>query len=264
MKDKKSTRGFQLDPMPEPVTVVFNKKENQWYPTCKGDTNEIFIYGKGRIKIGKWKKEVIQPLSNPFTAKELKAVKDQYGYHAAMGMIQGWGAYSLFDDQSIGLSYTKFEIYNMADLGEEYDEFTDDVQIIGDNFIQGLLNHEFRMEGKCLWIKDNLVGFTDIYEKIRLHPLLHLDHSVGDFSFMSRRMLPVFNPITFDDMLVMLFNAKYQNGSDYKKADKMLAKYVSVYDRIKHLTTKAIADSFHTIFKLNEKLTIPETHSCSA
>jgi len=71
MKIKKATKAFQLDPMPEPVTIVLNKKTGIWHPIDKSDTSETFIYGEGHVKIGKWKREVIQPLSNPYTAKDI-------------------------------------------------------------------------------------------------------------------------------------------------------------------------------------------------
>lgn len=255
MKNKKTTTAFQLDPMPEPVTIVLNKKTGTWHPIGKDDTTTALIYGEGHVKIGKWKKEVIQPLSNPYTAKEVQAVKNQFGYHAAMGMIKGWSCASLDRDLSYGLASTKHEVCNMADLGEAYDTFTDQVQAIGDEFVECLLQNGFRMENKWLWYGDYLVGRTGIYEKIRIHPLQHIDHCLT-YAFLGRS-LPSFNSLTLDEMLVQLFIGKYHlDNCDFTLFHEMSHKYVSIYDRIAHLTSKDIADKIFTIFELTKKMNL--------
>jgi len=256
---KKTSKAFQLDPMPDPVTIKFNKKDQKWYPVDDSytDKGKNFIYGLGWVKTDKWKEHTIQPLSNPFTAKEVKTVADEFGLNAAMGMIQGW-FYSLYNDRSYGLDYTKMEVANMATLGELYDTYSDVIQSIGDEFIADLLKKGFKLNGSIengwLWYNyidennpGNLVGQVGIYETIYLHPLQHVDHCIGGRIF-GGRILPSFNPISFDSMLMTLFHNKYYS-KDFKKSDKMLAKIVSVHDRIAHLTTKTIADKFHRIFE---------------
>ena len=263
---KKMTKAFQLDPMPDPVELHYYPKNKAWYADNGYEKGKIFIKGEGYKKVTKtWKHEKVAPLSNPFTAEELKAVADKYGLNGAMAMIQGWGCGCLLNDCSIGLFYAKYEVANMATLGKQYDDFTDAVQAIGDMFIDGLLSKGFNIKGNrekgSLWYGykneneyGHLTGFTGVYENIKLHPLLHIDHSIG-VSFMAGRVLPMFNPITFDDMLVQLFNSKYYM-KDGEKARKMLNKYVSVYDRIRHLAGLESADAIKSIFELQEKLQI--------
>ena len=262
LKLKKMSQAFQLDPMPEAVTIAYSKKDKKWYPIDSHyiDKGKVYIYGQGWIKVDKWEQKTIQPLSNPYTAKEIKVVYDQYGYNVAMGMVQGWCNQSLFTDQSCGLSYTKYEIANMGTLGKAYDEYTDLVQEIGDKFIQNLLKKRFTIHGTIekggLWHDyknkndcGELIGSVGIYETIHLHPLQHVEHNIG-MSFMASRILPSFNPITFDDMLVTIFIKIYKNHR------AMLDKYVSVHDRIQHLTTKKIADSFEQIFEMEKELKV--------
>jgi len=266
---KKTSKAFQLDPMPDPVLIKLCKKNKKWYPIddSYSDKGESFIRGQGWVKTGKWKEHTIQPLSNPFTAKEIKTVADEFGFNAAMGMIQGWSRCSLFHDNSYGLDYVKMEIANMATLGELYDTYTDLIQSIGDEFIANLLKKGFKLDGNIekgwLWynyVDENnfgqLVGQVGIYENIWLHPLQHVDHCIGG-RILGGRILPMFNPISFDSMLMTLFNNKYYS-KDFKKSRKMLAKIVSVHDRIAHLTTKTIADKFRRIFEAQEKLEIVE------
>jgi len=265
---QKTSKAFQLDPMPDPVLIKLCKKDKKWYPidTSYTDKGKNFIYGQGWVKTDKWKEHTIQPLSNPFTAKEVKDVADEFGLNAAMGMIQGWGRGCLFHDRSYGLDYTKMEVANMATLGELYDTYTDLVQSVGDEFIANLLKKGFKLEGSIekgwLWYNSdennpgNLVGQVGIYETVWLHPLQHVDHCIGG-RILGGRVLPMFNPISFDSMLMTLFFYKYYS-KDYKRSDKMLAKIVSVHDRIAHLTTKTIADKFHRIFEAQELLKIVE------
>jgi len=263
---KKMTRAFQLDPMPEPVELHCYPKNKTWYADNGYEKGKIFIQGEGYKKITKtWKHETVAPLSNPFTAEGLKAVADKYGLNGAMAMVQGWGSGCLLNDGSYGLMDAKYEVANMATLGKQYDDYTDTVQVIGDTFIEGLLSKGFSIHGNrekgSLWYDykneneyGHLTGFTGVYEKIKLHPLLHVEHSIG-ISFMASRVLPMFNPISFDDMLVQLFFSKYYT-KDFKKSDKMLDKYVSVYDRIRHLAGLESADAIKSIFELQEKLQI--------
>ena len=264
----KMSKAFHLEPMPDPVTLRLHPKEKVWYPVRKSDDKELFICGKGCIKITKtWKTATIQPFSNPYTAEEVKNVADEYGLNAVMGMIGGWGACSLFSDNSYGLRSVQYEVANMATLGKAYDDFTDIVQVIGDKFIDGLLKKNFTLQGTrekgSLWYDykssndyGSLVGFTGIYEKVKLHHLQYVEHSIGP-SFLGCRVLPMFDPIGFDNMLTTLFYYKYYT-EDRKKYEKMIDKYVSVHDRIEHLTTKGIADSFHKIFEAQKDLTSTE------
>ena len=260
---KKTTKAFQLNPMQEPVTIKLNPKDKTWYPQTHfyADKNEIFIYGQGWVKTDKWKEQVIQPFQDPYTAQEVKTIADEYGFNAAMGMIGRGNNQSLFDDNGCGSDYTKYEVANMTTLGKVYDDYTTLVQSIGDAFIANLLKKEFTLHGKVekglLWHNykseddpGNIVGSVGIYDKVHLHPLQHVEHCIG-MSIFGCRCLPMFNPMTFDDMLMRLFFYKYysENG---RKSRKMLDKCVSVRDRIAHLTTETIATSFNKIFEVQD------------
>jgi len=265
---KKLSPAFNLEPMSEPITLVQNPKNKKWYPLTHfySDKSELFIYGEGYVKIGKWKRETVEPCGNPFTSKELKTVCDTYGLNASMGMVKGWGHCSLYDDHSYGLDSAKMEVANMATLGEAYDKYSDHVQQVGDAWIEALLKNGFSFhngdahKGWLYYDYKNsteygkLLGQCGVYEKIRLHPLQHVDHSLG-VSVFRCRCLPMFNPMSFDDMLGHLFRAIYiKPDNDYSKVDSMLAKIVSVKDRIAHLTNKAIAEGINSIFEAQKEL----------
>jgi hypothetical protein len=257
---KKMTRAFQLDPMPEDVELHYYPRHKKWYANNGYKDGHIFIMGHGYKKMTKtWKHETVKALPE-LTAEGLKAVADKYGINGALAMVRGWGAGCLLNDNSYGLTYAKFEVANMATLGKAYDEFTDAVQTIGDCFIEGLEKRGFKLDYKSLWYNyidsDNfgsLVGFCGVYERIKLHPLLHVDHSLH-IPIVGGRILPMFNPMSFDTMLESLFYHRY--GQDFKRTDKALAKYVSVYDRIKHLAGAKAAKGIEKIFELQKTLDI--------
>lgn len=276
---KKMTTAYQLDRITEPVTIALNPADKKWYPIdgiYKDNEhgiykdNELFIMGKGRVKINKWKKETLNPLPE-LKAEFLKPIYDQYGLNVAMGMINGWGGSSLYHDNSYGLNGTKYEVINMALLGKQYDDFTDKVQVIGDNFIQGLCSNGFMIQGTMekgsLWYdyKDennfgSLVGSVGIYERVKLHPLQHIEHVLG-IAVIGCRSLPQFDPISFDSLLVKLLMSRYykdneEGNSGYEKADKMLNEIVSVKDRIAHLSSQKSADEIESIFNLQKELTL--------
>ena len=263
---KKMTRAFQLDPMPEPVELHYYPKTKLWYADNGYDNNAVFIKGVGYKKMTKtWKHETVAPLSNPFTAEELQAVAEKYGLNGAMAMVQGWGSGCLLNDNSFGLAYARYEVANMVTFGKAYDEFTDAVQEIGDVFIDGLLAKGFSLHGTrekgSLWYDyknetecGQLVGFCGIYEKVKLHPLQYVEHSLGKL-FVAFRVSPMFDPIGFDDMLMTLFYYKYHTKNG-EKSRKMLDKYVSVKDRIKHLAGAKAAKAIESIFELQKKVDI--------
>ncbi len=247
---KKMTKAFQLDSMSEPVEIMFHKKEKYWFPIDLVMDNEIFIHQQGWVKKNKlktWKREVVQPLSSPFTAKDIQDVYKEYGHSVALGMIQGWGRRSLYHDNSCGLDYAKYEVRNMIRYGAQYDQFTDLIQDIGDKFISALLSkktNKLLMKGKSLWHNyknsnecGNLIGFVGVYEEIKLHPALHISHSIRGMFPLS----PSFNSLDFDHLLRVLFVGM-------RKKEK-IQEIVSVHDRIEYLTTKKIADSFEKIFE---------------
>lgn len=266
MKNKKTTRAFQLGAIDKPIQAV--QVDNKWFPTdlYTLQENTLFIRGTGRVKITKAKKETVEPLLE-LTAEGIKSVYDKYGINVALGMVNGWGGSNLFHDGSYGLQSTMHEVANMALLGKKYDEFTDKVQVIGDHFVEGLLANGFTLHGDItkgsLWYdyKDennygNLTGFVGIYERIPLHPLQHVEHFVGH-SFLGGRIWPSFNSISFDDMLVKLFMSRYHDkNNDFTKFDEMTDKIVSVRDRIAHLTSEVVADEIASIFELQKLLQI--------
>lgn len=261
----KMTKAYQLGVMTTPTTIVFDKKNNVWYPLNDAHDTDVFVMGKGRFKVGKWKKEILQPLEI-LTAEGLKPIYDKYGFNAVLGMVKGWSNSSMFHDHSIGLSYVQYEVLNMALIGKPYDIFTNKVQEIGNHFIEGLLKNKFSIQGNIekgsLWynyIDENnygqLVGFVGLYEKIHLHPLQYIEHNIGR-SFMSVRMPPSFNPMDFDDMLKRLFQAKYyeKDAKDaFKKSEDMLKEIESTRDRIAHLTNDKVAEEIASIFELQKE-----------
>jgi len=257
MAIKKMSRAFQLDPMTEAVELHFYPEENKWYADNGYKKGEIFIIGKGYVKkTKKWKHETVEPLKE-LTAAGLKGVADKYGINGALAMVQGWGSGCLLNDRSYGLTLAIFEVANMATLGHSYDEFTDKVQEIGDEFIKGLTSRGFSLLHKGLWYnyKDentfgSLVGFYGVYDKVQLHPMLHIEHKIGHV--LGGRILPSFNPITFDSMLESLILHKC--GLNHEKYVKTLDKYVSVYDRIKYLAGEKSAKGIESIFELQEKM----------
>ena len=265
MKNTKTTPAFQLGAIDKPIEAF--KINSKWFPAdlYTLQENTLFVKGTGRINITKKiQKEVVNPLPE-LTAKGIKSVYDKYGMNVALGMVNGWGGSNLFHDSSYGIQSTRYEVANMALLGKKYDEFTDRVQIIGDHFVEGLLANGFTLHGDItkgsLWYdyKDannysNLTGFVGIYERIALHPLQHVEHYVGH-SFLGGRILPSFNPITFDNMLVKLFMSRYyEKDNSFTKSDKALEEIVSVKDRIAHLTSEVVADEIASIFDLQKSL----------
>jgi len=253
---KKTSRLFVLEPMENDVELVYVRSQKKWLPVgpSYGDPNHIFVRGKGWLNMKKWKnvkRATLKPLKE-ITGKALKEVKDQYGYAAAMGLVRGWGGQSLHHDNSIGLHGAKLEFYNACDLGELYDKYTDTLQRVGDAFIAGLLENGWRMDGKTLWYEDRLAGFCGVYEKIKLHPILHADHSVG--AIFGGRILPNWNPITFETMLFSLWYTKYDMGDDSKrKKYEKVWDNTSVRDKIADLTTEEIASSFEEIFETQKE-----------
>ena len=267
----KMTHAYQLGAMTTPTTIALDKKNKIWYPLNDAhykDTkwaNELFVSGKGTFKIAKWKREIIQPLE-VLTAEALKPIYDKYGFNAVLGMVKGWSNSSMFHDHSIGLSYVQYEVLNMALIGKPYDTFTDKVQEIGDHFVEELLKNGFKLEGNIvkgsLWynyVDENnygkLVGFVGLYEKIHLHPLQYIEHNIGR-SFMSVRMPPNFDPISFDEMLMKLFQAKYYDkeaDDAFKKSEDMLKEIVSTKDRIAHLTNDKVAEEIASIFDIQKE-----------
>jgi hypothetical protein len=113
----------------------------------------------------------------------------------------------------------------------------------------------------------SLVGSVGIYERVRLHPLQHIEHYLG-MAVIGCRILPQFDSISFDNMLVKLFLARYYKDNEddfansrYKKANEMLNEIVSVKDRIAHLSSQKSADEIESIFSLQKELTLKQ-ESC--
>lgn len=253
----KTSKLFDLEPMEQDIDLIYVKSVKKWIPVGPSweKSGEIFVKGKGWVDTKKWKavkRATLKPLEK-ITAAQLKTIKDQYGYEGAMAVIHGWGNQSLYHDGAYGLDYAKMELCNACDLGELYDKYTDEIQAVGDAFVKGLLDNGFRMEGKVLWYDKELVGYCGIYEKIHLHPLQHVDHCAGGY-VVAGRILPVWNPMSFENMLFELFYSKYymRNEEKYKEFRKRLDN-MSVRDQIADLTTGEIADSFERIFEAQKK-----------
>jgi hypothetical protein len=230
------SKAFRLKPIQDPITIV--KFKEGWYPKANPEDSHVFVRGSGSLKVGKRKTETIPPLKE-YTAQAIQDITNQYGFNVTLGLIQGWCNQSLFHDGSYGLAYHKFEVRNMAIHGKTYDIFINKVKAISDEFVEALIKKGFRFDGGTLWYKENLIGFID---HIQLYPIEHIEHCLTGII----PMYPNFNPISFDNTLVNLFRGRYKNSQ------AMLDKYVSVYDRIKQLTNKTIADKIKNIFELQK------------
>ena len=257
---EKTSRLFTLKPMESDVELVYVRSQKKWLPIgSMDDKDHIFVRGKGWLDMRKWKnvkRATLKPIKK-ITAAALKSIKDEYGYQAAMGLVQGWGRQSLYHDNSYGLDYAKLECCNACDLGDVYDKFTDVLQRVGDNFIAALQENGFRMEGKTLWYGDKLVGFSGVYEKIKLHPILHLDHCVGNVLF--GRVLPIWNPMSFETMMFHLFYAKYNLGDEIRNKEfEQRFDNMSVQDKIADLTNEEVAKSFQEIFEAQKTVKLEE------
>lgn len=243
---RKMTKAFQLQPVTAFVSVMQYK--DRWYPVTPDEIKEshIFIYGKGSIKMSKKMLDSIKAIPNlprEWKAQDIQDITNTFSLEVAEGLLQGWGSQSLFNDQSVGLSYAKHELLNMAYFGKVYDDFTDKVHELSQRFITYILLHKgYNFEGAWLWHDNNeLVGMTGIYENVWLSPLQHVEHLLKGIVHLR----PIFNPISWDEVLVKLISVR-----PCKKA--LLNRYVSVKDRIKYLSTQKIADDFEKIFRWQE------------
>jgi hypothetical protein len=244
---KKSSRAFQLNSIQEHV-VHATKVGNMWYP-CKEEDTELFIRGKGWIKL-KGEKSEIGNLPVEWTAKHLQYYYSLGSLAVCEGLLEGWGSYSLYQDGSYGLNYAKAEVANMIRFGKIYDEFTNYVQEIGDKFIANL-REGYRIEGGTLWYKDHLICFLD---RVHLHPLMHVEHLIKGLV----PIRPSFNPISFDRMLVALLVGKDCQENPGKHLNLTHDRVVSVHDRIAYLSNEAIADSIGKIFEMQKVFTTPK------
>ena len=241
-KMKKFTRAFQLEPIKNPVKVTEIKGVNYPYDTSYTMNNEVFIRGQGLKKVSNTI-AIIKPLPENWTAENIQEIGKKYGVYVAMGMLQGWGTCSLFDDGSIGLDYAKHEVVNMVKYGLLYDQYTDMLQKIGNDFIRCILKNGYRIDGKWLYYKDNLIGMTGMYETIHLHPLQHVDHCLRGLV----NIPPLFDSISFDRLLVTLI-------MEQDNSEKKLDTFISVRDRIAYLSTDDIANNFEKLFELETKM----------
>lgn len=232
---RKFSRAFILPSIQDyPVYAICINKV--WYP-CKKDITEIFIRGEGLKKLSKNKKmELVGNLPKEWTAEDIKKIGDKYNYYVAMGMLQGWGNSSLFDDGSYGLSHAKSEVVNMVRYGKVYDSFAEKIQNIGDQFIEELLKTGFQIDGKYLYYKKEFVAFLD---RFNIHLLMYINHSLLGIAITK----PIFDPISFDDMLKILMVAKDPNQIDT---------YISVEDRITYLTSRDVSIKIKSIFELQK------------
>lgn len=240
---RKMTKAFQLKPML--LSMMAFQYEGLWFPITEGDLleKEVFIKGHGWVKILQRMRKTavnVPNLGEGWTAQDLKDVADKFSLDVATGMLQGWGGQQpLFNDQSVGLSYAKHEVANMAHFGKLYDEFTDKVHDLSQRFIKHLMEHEhYRFEGAWLYHKEKLIGQAGLYEEVWLSPLQHIDHLLKGIAHVR----PMFDPIRFDEMLVKLFLAR-------DMGETLLGVHVSISDRIKYLTTEKIAEDFEQIFE---------------
>jgi len=200
------------------VKLRFKDKKAAYYP-CTLNDNELFVYGKGRVKINKKPKEKVE---YNFTAEDIKKVYDKYGVNVALGCVNGWGNYNLFDDRSEGLKYVKPEIYTWITYGKKYDEFLNKLHSLNDMIIEKFKENKFVIESKCLIYKgneDKFIGFVDRDYDINI--IHYIDHHVGASIFMSWAFTG-FDPITFE----------YTLDKIYRKLDKEFDDNMSVSDKI--------------------------------
>ena len=236
---KKHSRAFQLNSIQDHVVCVI-KVDNIWYP-CKVDDTELFIRGKGWVKL-KGEKPEVGNLPVEWTAENIQYYHKFYGSMAVCGgLLEGWGNNSLYQDGSYGLDYAKAELQNMAIFGKVYDEYTDYVQKVGNEFIANL-REGYRIERGTLWYKDHLICFLD---RVHLHPLMHVEHLIKGLV----PIRPSFDPISFDRMLVKLLVAESLYEDPSNTTNMIHDRVVSVYDRIAYLSNEEVAKMFDVIFE---------------
>ena len=233
---------FQLNSIQDHV-VHATKVDNQWYP-CKKEDTELFIRGTGWVKL-KGERPEVGNLPVEWTANDLRYYHKFYGSLAVCeGLLEGWGGSSLYQDGSYGLDYAKAEIRNMVIFGQIYDEFTDYVQKVGDEFIANL-RKGYRIDGGTLWYKDHLICFLD---RVHLHPLMHVEHII-------KRLVPIrpsFDPISFDKMLIELLVGIDSQEHLGKHTDLIIDRVISVRDRIAYLSNEKIAEDISKIFEMQK------------
>lgn len=237
---RKMTKAYQIKPVTGPVKAY--KFKSHWYPMTEDQL--FFIPSQGWKRITKSMCNSltdVEPLPANWTAADIQDRARQFSLEVAEGLLQGWGGFSLFNDQSIGLAYAKHELANMAYFGKIYDDFTDKVHEVGQRFIKCLFQKGYWFQGKWMWYKDKVVGMTGLYESVWLHPTQHIDHLLKGIVHVR----PMFNPINFEKMLISLISVRRNYDSIFKK-------YVSVKDRIKFLSTQKIAEDFEKIFEWQE------------
>lgn len=236
---KKFSRAFQLNSIQDHI-VCATKVDSQWYP-CKADDTELFIRGKGWVKL-KGEKPEVGNLPVEWTAENIQYYAKFYGSMAVCeGLLEGWGSCSLYQDGSYGLDYAKAELQNMAIFGQVYDKYTDYVQMVGNEFITNL-REGYRIERNTLWYKDHLICFLD---RVHLHPLMHVEHLIK--GFVPTR--PSFDPMSFDVMLVALLVGKDCQENPGKHLNLTHDRVVSVHDRIAYLSNEGVAEMFDAIFE---------------
>lgn len=244
---RKMTKAYQLRPVME-VVKAFQFK-GRWYPITEHslEDKKVFIFGKGWQKITDSMYNSltdVESLSQDWTAMDIQRRVKEFSLDVAMGLLQGGGCFSLFNDQSIDLNCAKHELANMAYFGKAYDDFTDKVHELGQRFIKCLICEKgYYFEGCWILYQNEIIGMTGLYENIQLHPLQHIDHVIKGILHVRS----MFNSISFEKMLLSLITV-------HKDYDSILKKYVSVKDRIKFLSTQKIADDFEKIFKWQEVL----------
>jgi len=247
---RKMTKAYQLKAMTEQVRAFQYKKkgeEPKWLPLSESDFHgvangeQVFIRGNGWKKLGTRMRATIVEvprLPEEWTAANIKEVADKFSLEVAEGLLQGWGSQSLFHDNSVGLSYAKHELFNMAYFGKAYDDFTDKVNELGQRFIKCLLRKRgYHFEGAWMYYGEEIVGQVGLYESVWLSPLQHIEHLIKGVLHVQ----PMFDPIKFDEMLMKLIAVR-------RNSRALLDKHVSVKDRIKFLSTQKLANDFEQIF----------------
>jgi len=246
---RKITRAYQLESIQDQDVYAVNIK-GVWYP-CEVDTKELFIYGQGHKKLTKTQKNKIEKVGKlpiNWTAENVKAIGDKYGYNVACGMIQGWGNCSLFSDGSIGLSYAKHEIINMIKYGKVYDDYSDYLHTLTVDFVKVIREKDFYLAGECLYYKKEFIDFVGLYNSIPFFPSLYVEHTI-----MGRmHITPMFDPIGFDDLLSLLISYLEPKDEEGHPTYEIRDKVVSVKDRIAYLVGDAIAERFDTIFVMQK------------
>lgn len=195
------------------------------YPVngCGNKKNETFVRGMGYVK---YKAKSVQqvPALSEISYPAIRAYAQQYGIPCVFHALH-------LDDGSFYKDYSKMEVLNAVELGEDFDSFMFHWHQVGTDFIEAVKEkYNVRFEGE--WAYSN-INKNQMTFRVDIQPERYIEHS---FSCIMRTK-PMFDPVRFEKALIK-FLIKFENSSD-----EFLEKLnnTSVHDMIVMMSNKEIA-----------------------